>query len=75
MDFNFKKEVLSFNWHISKTTHLEIAHNDSNNWFVYFRQNNEKGVQDDYVLLRNDLKYVHELQNIIISLKRILIIK
>lgn len=42
---------------------LELGKNDIDTWYVYIRNFN-KGEKDDFCILRNDLKYVHELQDI-----------
>ena len=49
------------------TNSFEVAHNSLDKWYCYFRNFN-KGEQDDFVLLRNDLKYVHQLQNLYFEL-------
>ena len=46
---------------------FEVAQNDLDKWYCYFR-NFVKGAADDFVLLRNDLKHVHQLQNLYHSL-------
>lgn len=42
---------------------LEVSFNDTNRWYIGCRNFNE-GVPDDLVFMRNDLAYVHQLQNI-----------
>jgi len=49
------------------TNSFEVAHNDLDRWYCYFRNFN-KGEQDDFVLLRNNLKHVHQLQNLYFAL-------
>lgn len=49
---------------------IEVSHNDLNKWYCYYRNFN-KGTADDFVLLRNDLKYVHQLQNVYFALSSI----
>lgn len=48
-----------------KGNSLELGVNDVNKktYYVYFRNFNV-GEQDDFVILRNDLMYLHELQNL-----------
>lgn len=50
-----------------KDKSFEVAWNDIGVWYAYFRNFNP-GVEDDFVILRNDLKYVHQLQNLFHSL-------
>jgi len=47
---------------------IEVAWNDVGKWYVGFRNFNN-GKDDDYVFLKDDLKYVHELQNIMSSIE------
>lgn len=71
--FGFKKVI---GWYINVREHadglfdsLELADNNDkaeNQFYVYFR--NMRIETDDYVLLRKDLKYVHELQNLYFAL-------
>ena len=42
---------------------LVVAHNDMDRWYVFF-QNLNKGEFPDCTTLRNDLRYIHQLQNI-----------
>jgi hypothetical protein len=46
---------------------FEVAHNDLDKWYCYFRNFN-KGLLDDFVLLRSDLKHVHQIQNLYFAL-------
>ena len=51
---------------------LEIANNDGKDWYCYFRNfgsfvkgfDNNVREPDDFVLLRNDLKYIDEFENL-----------
>lgn len=45
------------------TNSFEVSNNDLDKWYCYFRNFN-KSELDDFVLLMNDLKYVHQLQNL-----------
>lgn len=65
------KRGIAFYWNIDKVKSLEIAINNDTaeiQWYVYFRNKGEKITQDDFVLLRKDLKYVHQLQNLYYAL-------
>jgi hypothetical protein len=60
---------LGYYFEIDKKKNIEFGWNDKNMWYVYFR-NKSKGlaIDDDYVILRNDLSYVHQLQNLFFAL-------
>lgn len=46
-----------------KNSSIELAHNDSDKWYLYFRNFNS-GLADDFVLLRNNIKHIHQVQNL-----------
>lgn len=67
--FGFKKNI-SFYRIIGSDKALEVGLNNDTSeiqYYCYFRNFN-KGGADDFVLLRKDLKYVHELQNLFFAL-------
>ena len=65
IDFGFTSQIgfIKFIGEKFKDSSFEVGHNDLDKWYCYFRNFN-KGEQDDFVLLRNDLKHVHQLQNL-----------
>ena len=65
LKFGFNKQIgfIKFIGVPYEKDSFEVAHNDLDKWYCYFR-NFVKGAQDDFVLLRNDLKHVHQLQNL-----------
>jgi hypothetical protein len=48
-----------------KDKSFEVSWNDVGKWYAYYRNFNS-GEGDDFVLLRNDLAYLHQLQNILL---------
>lgn len=62
----FHKLPLNYGIQIDHEKSFQIAWNDVNKWYCYF----EQSTQHDYdlVLMRNDLGYVHQLQNLYSSL-------
>jgi hypothetical protein len=66
--FGFKKAI-GYYIECSPGNNLEIGFNNDTSetqWYCYFRNKNND--TDDFVLLRKDLKYVHQLQNLHFSL-------
>lgn len=64
------KKTIGFYIEIDDDKSLELGFNNDNStnqYYVYFRNKNKGGV-DDLVLIRKDLKYVHELQNLYYSI-------
>ena len=49
---------------------LEFATNDIDTWYAFVRDFNE-GHTDDVILLRNDIRYAHEVQNIYFDLTKL----
>lgn len=67
---NFKKTI-SFYIEIDEEKLLEFAYNNDNStnqYYAYFRNKNKNG-EDDFVLLRKNIKFVHEVQNLYHSIK------
>ena len=68
LKFGFVKQIGFYKFIGGKFKNsLEVAHNDLDKWYCYYRNFN-KGEVDDFVLLRNDLKHVHQLQNLYFAL-------
>jgi hypothetical protein len=63
--FGFDKSIgfIMFIGEKFKGSSFEVSHNDLDRWYAFFRNFN-KGEADDFVLLRNNLQYVHQLQNL-----------
>lgn len=61
------KKMIGYSKETSKNKYLEVAWNDKDKWYVMFRNTHigsSTRYLDDYVCLRTDLKYIHELQNL-----------
>lgn len=68
LKFGFHKQIGFIKFIGEKYTNsFEVSHNDLDKWYCFYRNFN-KGKEDDFVLLRNDLKHVHQLQNLYFAL-------
>ena len=69
LKFGFEQQIgfIKFIGEPYQKDSFEVALNDVGKWYCYYR-NFVKGKVDDFVLLKNDLKHVHQLQNLFYAL-------
>ena len=70
IDLKFGK-IISYFIETSKDKFLELGWNDVNKWYAFFRNKNHGSPlknPDDYVILKDNLQYIHEIQNLYFDL-------